>query len=359
MRPPESATTPAPALGRPETPVGPHESVDLGANPSSPVPGAREPASVPSGGEPPVPAAPGEHLPPTGGQLSEPPPARVSAAPDGSPTEPVPNAAHPPQLAPAHAPPMPHAPDSSPLAGHSGELRTPHDGVPPGPGDGGGPHGSHPPGGEPQDPVHSHEPSGDGWHRLPDEPIDPHYGEPLPEHWEYAHNPADPSQINPEVRKLMETPEAPFGSDPQGHAYTQEDYEKRFNKVGPDGEHWYNFPGNYGAVSGTRVAYTNFEQFLKDFGPQLDRIGDNEGKYLAVMEDGHPASWEQRALHVDSLRDPYHPYTLTRLPDGWTIEVSEVAPGVGQPGGSIQVRISDADGKVQTVEQLIKRGVLR
>jgi hypothetical protein len=77
------------------------------------------------------------------------------------------------------------------------------------------------------------------------------------------------------------------------------------------------------------------------------------------MEDGHPASWEQRALHVDSLRDPYHQYTLTRLPHGWTIEVSEVAPGVGQPGGSVQVRISDADGKVQTVEQLIKRGVLR
>ncbi|MDO2352569.1 hypothetical protein QRB31_05115 [Mycobacterium avium subsp. hominissuis] len=28
------------------------------------------------------------------------------------------------------------------------------------------------------------------------------------------------------------------------------------------------------------------------------------------MEDGEPASWEERALHVNSLRDPYNAYTF-------------------------------------------------
>lgn len=110
---------------------------------------------------------------------------------------------------------------------------------------------------------------------------------------------------------------------------------------------------------GTRIAYTNLEKFLSDYGPQLDRIGGDQGKYLAIMEHGRPASWEQRALHVTSLRDPYHAYTIDWLPEGWFIEVSEVAPGCGQPGGSIQVRIFDHQNEMRKVEELIRRGVLR
>jgi hypothetical protein len=77
------------------------------------------------------------------------------------------------------------------------------------------------------------------------------------------------------------------------------------------------------------------------------------------MAQGHPAPWEQRALHVDSLGDPYHAYTFGQLPQGWTIEVSRVAPGVGQHGGSLQVRILDDQGKAQSVEKLIDLGVLQ
>ncbi|MDI3313434.1 MAG: hypothetical protein QJR12_03835 [Mycobacterium sp.] len=128
--PVESAPTPKAEPGQPETPVGPRESVDPGANLSSP--GARDPASVPPGGQPPLPAALGEHLPPPGGQLFEPPPAGVSAPVDGSAPAPVPHVAQPPQLAPAHAPSMPHPPGVSPLAGHFGELPTPHRGCRPG-----------------------------------------------------------------------------------------------------------------------------------------------------------------------------------------------------------------------------------
>jgi hypothetical protein len=165
----------------------------------------------------------------------------------------------------------------------------------PGPGDGNRPHETRPPGDGLHDLKHPNQPPGQGWHPLPDTAMDPHYGQPLPEHWHFTEDPTDPSRINPTVAKLINDPDAPFGRDPQGNAYTQGQYEERFNKVSPNGGHWYNFPGNDGAVPGTRRAYTDPEQFLKDYGPQLDRVGDNDGKYLAVMAQGHPAPWEQRA----------------------------------------------------------------
>lgn len=129
--------------------------------------------------------------------------------------------------------------------------------------------------------------------------------------------------------------------------------------LGEKGEHWFNFPLNDGAVPHTRVVYTKAEHYLRDHGPLLDRIGKTNGKYLAVMENGQPASWEGRALHVNSLHDPYNSYTLGQLPEEWTIEVSEVAPGVGQSGGSIQVRVLDDEGNARSVVDLIRKGVLR
>lgn len=222
-------------------------------------------------------------------------------------------------------------------------------------------HGSHGDGAgkPPHDPVHSHEPSGDGWERLPDEPRHPHYGEPLDHHWQYPHDPTDPNRINPDVAKLIKDPHAPFGRDPHGHAYTPHEYEDRFNKVGPQGQRWYNFASADGALEGTKVAFNSLEQYKKFFGHLLDRIGDEKGGYLAVMENGKPAPWEHRSLHVDSMAKPLHAYTIDELPKGWKIEVSEIEPAVGQPGGAVQVRILDETGKVIPVEELRRIGVLR
>lgn len=275
----------------------------------------------------------------------------------------APAAAHPaqpvpvPNLAAPH-PPTPHValPEARPA-----ERPAPHASGPHGYGDRGSPEDPYHGGasrGERQGPLHSREPSGDGWHRLPDQAIDPRYGEPLAKHWTFAGNPVDPSSLNEGVAKLVRDPEAPFGRDAQRHAYTEHEYAERFNKPGSAGERWANFPANDGAVPGTRIVYTDATQYLKDYGPRLDRVGNNGGKYLAVMEDGEPASWEQRALHVDSLHEPYATYTFGELPSGWTIEVSEVAPGLGQPGGSIQVRVMDSEGEFRRVSELIRLGVL-
>ncbi|ORB73549.1 glycohydrolase toxin TNT-related protein [Mycobacterium scrofulaceum] len=406
---PASPREPVPAVAE-----SPRESVPSSvADPREPMPAtARE--SAPTAG----PAAANDRVPAGVAQQAQHSPAHAPVMLSGSPVEtaPVsagaPRLAHPPSAAPAAPMASPHfgaiggRPAEIPAPGRAWqspgdagppESQPPHGGEPRGPGDvdpagskpdgqppGGGhrqsgdgdspgdrskvgPHdgdgskdpgdGGHP-GGERQDPVHSHEPAGDGWHRLPDEPLDPHYGEPLDEHWDFADDPVDPSKIDKDVAKLIRDPEAPFGRDPQGHPYTEEEYAERFNDVGPEGQNWSKFPLNAGAVPGTRVAYTNAASFLRDYGSSLDRVGKTDGKYLAVMEDGQAASWEQRALHVTNLRDPYHSYAFGELPEDWTIEVSEVGPGVGQQGGSIQVRVFDADGKVQIIDKLIERGVL-
>jgi len=364
-----------PGSGPPGTHVGPHDPVpgprggphDPGP---APVGSPRDPVSVPPG--------PGERPPLTSPHLAEPTPARVPASPIGSPVEPAPVAAQSSQSVPALASSSPHgsAPHFTFPGGRPSELPAPHGGsTPHGPGHGGPPGGDDPgspsghgpsgpgrggpPGGGREDPVHSHEPSGNGWNRLPDKPIDPHYGEPLSEHWDFGNNPADPSKIKPSVAKLIKNPDAPFGRDPQGHAYTEQQYAERFNKLSPAADEWMNFPGNDGAVPGTKVAFSDGDQFTQIYGEQLDRIGFEDGKYLAVIEHGIPASWETRALHVSDISDPYHTYVFDHLPSGWQVEVSEVAPGLGQPGGSLQVRILDTEGRAITVEDLLELGVLR
>ncbi|SOK27507.1 Outer membrane channel protein CpnT [Mycobacterium simulans] len=359
-----SAPQPKPALAPASGPL-PHSPAEsktpvadkpAAAEPSKPV--APSPAST---GQPhvPAPTAPGKHL----------------AATHMQPVEPVHAAAHrssQPSSAVISAAPHASAPQFRHSAGRPVELPAPHGG-PHGVGDG-GPAAGHPPGllpdhggpqlsGDvgpvgPQDPVHSDELSGDGWHRLADQSVDPHYGEPLARYWDFADNPVDPSRISRGVAELIKDPDAPFGRDLQGRAYSEQEYAERFNDLRPNGDQWMKFPGNDGAVPGTKVAFTDGEQFITSYGARLDRVGNDSGKYLALMENGIPRSWEERALHVNSLTDPYNAYTFAHLPSGWKIEVSEVAPGVGQPGGSIQVRILNTEGRAMTVEDLIELGVL-
>ncbi|WP_053194607.1 glycohydrolase toxin TNT-related protein [Mycolicibacterium goodii] len=210
----------------------------------------------------------------------------------------------------------------------------------------------------PQNPLHSSDQSGPGWERLPDEPMDPQYGEPLPDHWPFDTDPVDPDRINPDVAKLITDPDAPYGRAPDGHAYTRHQYEERFNKLSETGSHWQNFPLNDGAVPGTKVAFTSFDEYCRIFGDQLDRIGSPDGKYLGVMEKGEHAPWESRAMHVESLSKPLHTYRLSFLPEGWKIEVSQIAPGAGQPGGGIQLRVLNEKGKAMLVGDLEELGVL-
>ncbi len=376
--PPHSPTDPSPTEA-PRAPVDAGPPIDRTPAPAhSPAPAATpaQSADVPADGQSsaPVPssaASPNGGSPPLGMHAQEPVPAAAHAGSATSPFE---------------APAAGHLDDGSDLGGQrnsaDGSGDTPDSG---GRGDGGDAHEGGPDGppngssGDPNNPgsnsgdsggsstsadggskdrIHSHEPSGDGWERLVDGPTDPHYGEPLPEHWTFSENPAD--RINPDVQRLMTDPDAPFGRAPDGHAYTRSEYEERFNKLSPDGKPWQNFPGNDGAAPGSKVAYSDPRMYIEHYGSAVDRIGNADGGYLAVIENGQPAPWEGRALHVNSLSDPYNAYHLNadNFPEGWKIEVSEVGPGLGQPGGSIQVRVLGLDGKSVPVEILDKMGLL-
>ncbi|MGA5463947.1 glycohydrolase toxin TNT-related protein [Mycobacterium sp. NPDC050041] len=207
------------------------------------------------------------------------------------------------------------------------------------------------------DPVRSSEPAGEGWKRLPDS-----FQDPAPSQtWPFTDNPVDPAAMNPDVARLIGDPAAPFGRDAQGNPFTPEAYAEQFHKLGPDGQKWVNFPENDGAVPNTKVAFSDFEQFKKYYGNRFDRIGDAKGKYFGLIEEGRPATWEERAMHVNSLREPYKTFTLDHLPEGWKIEISQIAAGLGQPGGGLQVRIMDERGVFQSIQQLatIDNGVVR
>jgi hypothetical protein len=370
---------PGPAPGSTELKPGGAESGPSGKPEPAP-PGSAAPHSPaepkppmtgkPGAGEPPK--VPGESAPSKPGEAASRPPADAAPAREQHPESE--NAPASPHRSPSSAP-HPSRPESALM--HAGELlKSPIDGGPPSatptvrppetpqaagapqaPADGDGQSGPHSPVGEAQDPVHSDAHSGDGWHRVDDKAGDPTYGEPLGEHWPITSYP-DLDQIDPRVRDLIRDPDAPYGRDPAGHPFTKEQYEERYNKVGPNGEQWHNYPPNDGAVRRGRVAYTSIDAFLRDYGRSLDRLGDSGGKYLAVMRDALAESFESRSLPVASLMEPYNEFRLSGyLPDGWSVEVSEVATGFGRDGGSLQVLVRNSNNVIMTIQQMDEAGM--
>ncbi|MGH3638623.1 MAG: TNT domain-containing protein, partial [Mycobacterium sp.] len=121
-----------------------------------------------------------------------------------------------------------------------------------------------------------------------------------------------------------------------------------------------NYPPNDGAVQDTRVGYSSMDSFVRDYGDHLDRLGKVDGDYLAVMPDGAPAPFEDRSLPIYNLTQPYHQYVLSgSLPDGWTLEISEVAPAFGREGGGLQVLIMDSEGEKVTIAGLKEAGIIK
>ena len=101
------------------------------------------------------------------------------------------------------------------------------------------------------------------------------------------------------------------------------------------------------AVPGTVIPDANLQP-----GTVIGRFGYPGGAYLAP--DGTP--FAQLALPPDSALKPYYQYVVkdpTRLPPGYHIEQSQVAPWFHQPGGGIQYRVIGPDGKDASVDALL------
>ncbi|MFT4051402.1 MAG: TNT domain-containing protein [Microbacterium sp.] len=130
------------------------------------------------------------------------------------------------------------------------------------------------------------------------------------------------------------------------------------------GEPLFRYPSNDGVVPGTRVTYTDPVAYLRDYGTQLDRIGYPGGKYLGAIEDGKPATFEQRAMPVAELTKPYHQYQFTdnaseRMQrDRVRIEVSRVAEGFGRDGGALQLRLFKPNPRGPDLLEMTVQGML-
>jgi hypothetical protein len=93
-------------------------------------------------------------------------------------------------------------------------------------------------------------------------------------------------------------------------------------------------------------------------GTVIDRFGYPGGAWLSP--EGTP--FLERALPPDSATKPYFTYVVedpTKLPPGWQIEQSVVAPWFDQPGGGVQFRIIAPEGERPSVQTLLDWGYLR
>lgn len=196
---------------------------------------------------------------------------------------------------------------------------------------------------------------GDGWTRVSDENVSPQdYGLPQAEHGHPGER-FEPSEApTPEVQELMLHPEVKYGWDEHGVPLDEHGWNSRFAYPdSPDGKpggvRW---PGNDGAVNGSRVQYDDMDSLLRDYPEMrnLDRIGRTSGEYLSVR--GTP--FEQRGLTPGHAAYEYREYGVTgSLPSHIKPEISIIAPANGFPGGGWQIRFLDTStGKWVSVEDL-------
>ena len=155
------------------------------------------------------------------------------------------------------------------------------------------------------------------------------------------------------------------GVKPDGTSYTYEEWRAEHGhiEISPrtGKEEWViDWPPNDG-YAGEPTVYSSVEEYIRDFGGDVDRIGHPDGNFLGVIEDGHPASFEEPSLRPDSVNDHYYQYEFTgqQLPEGWTIKSGKVAPWGQQPGGATQLQIVDQNGEAVRVSRLIKDHILK
>ena len=156
-----------------------------------------------------------------------------------------------------------------------------------------------------------------------------------------------------------------LGERPDGTSYTYKEWQDQHGHWETDPHTWLHkwkvdWPPNDG-YAGDPTIYSSVEDYVRDFGGDVDRIGHPAGNYLGAIEGGKPASFEERSLQPSSVNDYYYQYEFTgeQLPEGWTIKSGKVAGWGQQPGGATQLQVLGDDGKPVSVQDLLDKGVLR
>lgn len=166
---------------------------------------------------------------------------------------------------------------------------------------------------------------------------------------------------------LVDDPTKVLGVHEDGSPYTYDEWfeEHKYWGYNDDAKQWewmVKWPENDGYDEEGRVFYSSVKEYVNDHGRHLDRIGHPGGKYLGVVENGRPASFEERSLEPHSLHDRYYRYQFrwnAKLPDGWKIETGHAAAWGEQPGGARQLRIIKDDGTPASVQEMLDHKIIR
>ncbi|NMR29551.1 glycohydrolase toxin TNT-related protein [Crystallibacter degradans] len=167
-----------------------------------------------------------------------------------------------------------------------------------------------------------------------------------------------PESISDDLTGIVDEKQPKFGVDENGTPLSEQEYANRYGEINDSSGalEWDSYPDNAGAVEGTIRTYDSLDDLHGDIGEvSLDRIGPNGGAYLAV--DGTP--WHMRSLPVNTLGKELHHFDFNDLPDGVRVEVSEIAPAFGRPGGGTQLRFLDGNDVPVGVDEAIRRGGLQ
>lgn len=156
-----------------------------------------------------------------------------------------------------------------------------------------------------------------------------------------------------------------LGERPDGTSYTYKEWQAQHGHDVLNNQTWLSkwvvdWPPNDG-YAGEPTIYSSVEDYVRDFGGDVDRIGHPAGNYLGAIEGRTPASFEERSLQPTSVNDYYYQYEFTgeQLPEGWTIKSGKVAGWGQQPGGATQLQVLGENGKPVSVQDLLDKGVLR
>ena len=156
-----------------------------------------------------------------------------------------------------------------------------------------------------------------------------------------------------------------LGERPDGTSYTYKEWQAQHGHEVLNNQTWLSkwqvdWPPNDG-YAGDPTIYSSVEDYVRDFGGDVDRIGHPAGSYLGAIEGGKPASFEERSLQPTSVNDYYYQYESTgeQLPEGWTIKSGKVAGWGQQPGGATQLQVLGDGGRPVSVQELLDKGVLR
>ena len=104
--------------------------------------------------------------------------------------------------------------------------------------------------------------------------------------------------------------------------------------------------------------HASLDKYVDLYESYVDRLGVPLGKYFwQLVPNRKPFSFEERALDVYSLHDPYYQYAIRELPSGFYIRTGINVPQFDLLGGARQVQFLAGD-YVLTANECVQLGIL-